>query len=618
MGVFALFLFFVMLVTGGIAVDVMRFETRRVALQQTMDRAVLAAASLTQPDNLSPKAIAEDWFAKAGLGDELTVDYTAPTVTEKKTKSLRRVTASARVRSYSRFMHLLNVDYLEGPSASEAAQGVSNIEVMLVLDITGSMSSVAATGDTKTKIEALREAATDFVTLVKQNDTKNGVSIGMVPYSSQVNLPLALRQQYNATNVSSWNFVNNVGVPDINCIEIPTGTYTSTGLSTTLAMPMAAVADISSGVPTTSDYRAASSYVPQIAFGPRVCTTKADNTATAGVNEAEYNFVALPTKDGEAIKAKIGQLTAGGNTSIAVGMRWGTALIDQSARPIYDALITEPEMAGRPMDNADIDRGKVRKIIILMTDGEHVSNTFVRDAYKSGLSPIWRGTDGKYAIRFWSSGGTLNSGSKPGNCSGWSIASTRDFFVPHLKANAVRQKVQSTEAEGAGTGTSITGACDPRAWLAPLVTGNPTWPLLNSSGAVVKDASGNVVMVASQRLDWSEVWRFLRVDYVARQLYMRSGVSGTSDFNTLMNAFRATYLSVGTMNMLLQQNCTAAKNQDIEIYGIAFAAPANGQAQISSCATNVTEYYYDATNYDDLMAAFREIATQISDLRLTQ
>ena len=41
MAVFILLMFVVMFMFGGIAIDVMRYETRRVALQQTMDRAAL-------------------------------------------------------------------------------------------------------------------------------------------------------------------------------------------------------------------------------------------------------------------------------------------------------------------------------------------------------------------------------------------------------------------------------------------------------------------------------------------------------------------------------------------------------------------------------------------------
>ncbi|TAG21449.1 MAG: hypothetical protein EAZ40_08960, partial [Rhodobacterales bacterium] len=46
MAIIMIFTFLAMIIFGGIAVDVMRFETRRVAMQQTLDRAALAAAGL--------------------------------------------------------------------------------------------------------------------------------------------------------------------------------------------------------------------------------------------------------------------------------------------------------------------------------------------------------------------------------------------------------------------------------------------------------------------------------------------------------------------------------------------------------------------------------------------
>jgi hypothetical protein len=137
----------------------------------------------------------------------------------------------------------------------------------------------------------------------------------------------------------------------------------------------------------------------------------------------------------------------------------------------------------------------------------------------------------------------------------------------------------------------------------------------------MKDAGGNVIMVTAQRLDWSEVWRYLRMDYVIRQLYNRANISGAVSVSTLQNTFRGTYLSVSTMNTLLQQNCKAARDADFEIYGIAFAAPTNGKTQIQNCASpndDDTTYFFDATNNADLIAAFNSIASDITDLRLTQ
>lgn len=607
-----LFVFLAMILFGGIAVDVMRFETRRVAMQQTLDRAALAAAGLPDTDDLSkvrtPEAIANDWFNKVGLGDDMfMVEYSTPSVTAINVPGKREVTMSASVRSHNFFMGIFSPrDYLEGPTSTKAAQGVTNIEVMLVLDITGSMGE--SIGGGKTKLQALKEAANSFVDIVKANDKKNGVSIGVVPYAAQVNAPANLRAQFTVANLSSWDGVNNVGVPNINCLEFPTSGFNTTGVSLTTPVPMAAVADSNSSTTTNGTY--VSPQTPTATS--RACTTNAETGSTPWV-DAEVNQVLLPTKDGQKVKTKVDRLTAQGNTYIAVGMRWGTALLDEEARPIYTNLLgAEPGMAGRPANNGSTD---TRKIIILMTDGEHVTNNHVRDAYKSGLSPIWRGADGNFAIRF------INPASpaapiRPGSgttaatsCSGWQLSSysTREYFVPHLKRNSVKQKKSASDPEGAGTGTDTANACDPLAWLA-----TPSWP-----------GSGTV-----RRLDWSEVWRYVRVSWVAQQLFVRSGVTGFTNYNTVMDSIRTTYLSsVSNMNSLLQENCAAARKSaaeggaGMEIYGIMFddAPSTGGIAQINGCASlPKTTYYYEPKSTGDLLAAFNQIATDISDLRLTQ
>jgi hypothetical protein len=126
-------------------------------------------------------------------------------------------------------------------------------------------------------------------------------------------------------------------------------------------------------------------------------------------------------------------------------------------------------------------------------------------------------------------------------------------------------------------------------------------------------------MITATRLDWSEVWRYLRVSWVVRQLYNRSGVTGATDFAAVQELISGTYRTESQMNTLLQQNCAAARNAGIEIYGIAFAAPAVGQTQIQGCSSTPREtYYYNATSSAALLAAFREIAADIADLRLTQ
>jgi hypothetical protein len=452
----------------------------------------------------------------------------------------------------------------------------------------------------------------------------------MVPYSSNVNIPVGLRSQFTVSHLSWWDGVANQGVPDTNCFEIPESTYSATALSRTSPIPMQAVAQTASGapgvgtitLPAANNTNGGNGGVLNLGYTAAAIPSRNTNAFTCnhgdnfstGTSEIASNLVALPTTDINALKTQIGQLNPRGTTSIAVGMRWGTALIDQSARPIYSALLGGT-MAGRPADNSD---NETRKIIVLMTDGTHVASKYVLNAYKSGPSPIWIGTDGRMAIEYNDSGVGLNGGLRPGlnptgnprnSCSGWSLANTvvngvtvkRNFFVPHLKASSVRLRVNGAETEGNGTGTNVSGGCDPRAWIAP-VSGAPTW---SGSGAV-------------RRLDWSEVWRFASVDWVIEQMFLRSNVVGATNYNTIYNAMVGNYLT-GTANMdaLLNTNCTAAKNAGVEVFGIILGDDVT-PGPIQNCSSPGTGYFYNVTNADNLNAAFEQIAVLISELRLTQ
>ncbi|NJM82795.1 MAG: pilus assembly protein [Tabrizicola sp.] len=358
---FIILIFFLMMVFGGIAVDVMRFETRRVAMQQTMDRAVLAAASLNQ--SVDGQAVVDDYFAKADLGSGLgMVEFGTPTVTKSDPtdSSYRRVSINSTVRSYNFFMGMgfMPVEYLQSPVVSTAEQGVDKVEVILVLDVSGSMTNNG-------KLDALKVAAKNFVDTVKDADDKNQISIGIVPYQGQVNLGQALREQYTAAYLPPFGGVSDAGIPDVNCLEIPDSLFDASALSRTEPFPMAALADTRS---------AQGSQTPVDDEQQRICNPETDNT------------VLLPTKSKTELNAKIDSLTGSGYTSIMLGMRWGAALIDSDANAIYKALLPA-EMHDRPAVKGSIPF--TDKIIVLMTDGKHQSIPYVVDEYKEGTSPIY-------------------------------------------------------------------------------------------------------------------------------------------------------------------------------------------------------------------------------------
>lgn len=98
--VLTLFLLVLMLILGGMAVDFMRFESRRAKLQGVTDRAVLAAADLDQ--ELDPAAVVVDYFTKAGMAAYLDG---APTVSPD-SDEFRMVSAQGKLTLNTFFLKL--------------------------------------------------------------------------------------------------------------------------------------------------------------------------------------------------------------------------------------------------------------------------------------------------------------------------------------------------------------------------------------------------------------------------------------------------------------------------------------------------------------------------------
>lgn len=519
--VFAMTLFMLMVMMGGLAVDLMRYETKRTALQNTLDRATLASASLNQ--RISGEKVVRDYFDKA----QLTQYLTSVVVTEG--LNFRNVMATASADTEPMFMHLMGTDTMNAKGRSMAEQRITNVEIMLVLDVSGSMNS-------NSKLTNLKLAANEFVSTVLASDTEQRISIGIVPFNGQVNLPVALRDKFN--------FTKNPGATNVNCFDLDPSVYSGSNMSRATAMSMTANADTYSG--TSGTYSWIDISDPNV--GPYAlnmwCPARAENV------------IEMPLQNIGALQTKITSMTAVGATSINAGLKWGVALMDPAARTIYNEYQTANLMpstfAGRPFAYTDPE---AIKIIVLMTDGEHFAEERVAENFKSGPSTIRRSDSDGYFSIFHASAPLPNQ-----------------FWVPHL------------------------GTWQAQAWTNATNTGTSTVQT------------------------WPQIWASMRVSFVAWQFYGRA--FGNSDWNATVAAYNTALDSMRvrtpttTMDTQLQSICTKAKDNSVIIYGIAFEAPANGQTQIRSCATS-NAHYYNASGLQ-IRTAFRSIASNISQLRLTQ
>lgn len=403
MAPYILILFFLMLLIGGIAVDLMRFENKRVALQQTMDRATLAAASLENTltaTDAGAKAVVRSYFEAAGVEgslDEISV-ITA--------MNSRTVKAKATVRSDNYFMSMMDTPYLEALNVSEAEQRVTNVEISLVLDISGSMAS-------NNRINNLKTAASEFIDTVLDQDTENKISISIVPYNGQVNLGPALFSKFNVTHAHG-----NTGTrADSYCLDLPTSTYGSTALSRTTPLPQTPFVDSWSSTTQGTSYVAIT--------GPTIDGAGLYSNMWCQPNAK--TFVSVHRNNRAQLKSQINNLVAIGATSIDLGLKWGAMLLDPSSRSIVSEMSASGQVplyfASRPADFGDKE---TLKVIVLMTDGENFEQERHGDDYRTGTSDIWQTGSNGYMSIFHAS--------KVDNKNATTICNSRPFYVPHLNA----------------------------------------------------------------------------------------------------------------------------------------------------------------------------------------
>lgn len=353
MMIFALVVFIGMLVGAGMAVDFMRYEANRSRMQATLDRATLAAAALNQP--LDAEAVVIDYFAKSGL-ENYTLDVEVDEGLNYKT-----VTASVTTDLGTYFLNMVGIDILTAAASGTAEERIQNVEISLVLDVSGSMGSYS-------RLTNLKSAAKEFVsTLLEASDTDT-VSISIVPYNANVVVGARLAQEYTITDEHSYN----------TCVRFAAADFQSAALD-----PSAAIERLAH-----FDYSTSSGTSP-------INNPWCDDDDTRSI-------LAFSTDEND-LDDRIDDLFADGNTAADVGMKWGVALLDPSSQSVLNGLIDSGDanaaLAGRPVS---YDENDTIKVVVLMTDGQNTSQYDIKAARKSGLSDVWIDTEAtgsdKYSV----------------------------------------------------------------------------------------------------------------------------------------------------------------------------------------------------------------------------
>ncbi len=557
--IFGLFCFVCMLFLAGVALDLMRFEDRRTVQQNTIDRAILAAADLDQKDNCSD--VVKDYFKKAGLTTPKDSDIKCNQGT---LGEWRTAQACSVEQMPTWFMTAWNIKTMQTPACGTAEERAGNVEISLVLDVSGSM-------DSNNRLINLKPAAKAFIDQMFDTVEDDHLSINLITYSTQAAAGPDLYKYFYTTGEHSSS----------TCLDFATPDYASA------AMRVKATPVGSPPLPVEVPYKQTGYFEP---FHTTMNTSGSfdeNNWLTECPSDTKepWRKTLAFSGDRSALKSRIDSLVASGNTSIDIGMKWGAGLLDPGMNSVVRALNAEgkvqSEFTSRPYAYTDAE---VLKVIVLMTDGENTTEYRLKTAFDgNGTDNTVDPTD----KRLW-----VNSSA--------AYASVTDlrkysFYDANHSGNKYFRFVDNTwQSQPWGynqsdiSGTDYTTQMEwPDVWKVMSVGYFADNVICKAYGT---NSYGGYSSSACQTE--RDKWRVS----ASNPMTLSKIAYTTKDTNTL-------------------SACTAAKAQGVMVFTIGFEAPTNGQTLLKSCASSPAHFYSVAGL--NIQTAFKSIAQSINKLRLT-
>jgi hypothetical protein len=313
-------------ISGG-AVDLMLHERLRSSFQNDLDRGVLAAASLTQ--TIPARKTIEDYLNNAGhSGYSLTID-------EGTAVNKRVVSATAEFPMETTFLYLVGIRSIDVVAHSKAEEAKRNIEISMVLDVSGSM--------TGSRMNALRPAAKSFINRLLRDETKDYTSMNLIPFAGQVSVgekafdalvqgaTKPVRQHDKSSCFGNLDTKFSEAIPDFEVAE----------------------------------------HVPQFSTWV-VGTNKGFDPWSCPTEETSVTFM---SNDRDALSEQVDGFHMFDGTGTHIAMKWALHGLDPKFRDTLKTIQKNSTIkinstfANRPANYHDSD---TLKLIVLMTDGEVV------------------------------------------------------------------------------------------------------------------------------------------------------------------------------------------------------------------------------------------------------
>ena len=343
------------MLSAGIAIDYSQFSRKQSSLQNVTDSAALAVALDLQNKSQAEIETQVDNYFKSNLSAQQYSELQNIKVEIPSNKE--KVAVIATGKHPTTLMRIAGIKNLTYKPMSVVNAPTGNAEIMMVLDTTGSMSLEG-------KIDALKVSATTFVEeLLKANDVRDRVKIGITPFARYVNVGLDNRNASWIDVPADYSETTTVERQD---------TISSSGCSETTFQDQEGVTQTTTNCANvelgpTYEEEQITDYVWRGCVGSRnypnnLNDANYDQKVPGLLNTYCPNRITQLTDDEDKLKSEISSLNADGITYIPTGLTWGWRALS-SGEPFNDG-VTYQEAAKK----------NIQKVIVLMSDGENQSS----------------------------------------------------------------------------------------------------------------------------------------------------------------------------------------------------------------------------------------------------
>lgn len=336
---------FVLFLMIGLAVDYARFVNARSQTIEATDAAVLAGARALQTnggDQDGAVRVAETYYQQ-GTKNRIPIVDRSDSIDFVVTDNGTAMQTTGNARVATPFMHLafLGTDHMQslpllhadGSDYSKAVlavggNGETNLEVSLMLDITGSMKGQ--------KLQDMKDAASDLVNIVVWQDQSEYTSkIAIVPFAYDVRPPSSALASIRGSGLANTETVSGTKYYLSDCVVERTG---------------------------SQKYTDAAPGVGKYLMAHYTTDTTGSGKNKKGDCDVAANAEVLPlTSDKSSLLDKINNLQIAGSTAGHLGTAWAWYMLSPNWGSLWPS-------SSRP---AAYGTEKLKKIAVLMTDGEY-------------------------------------------------------------------------------------------------------------------------------------------------------------------------------------------------------------------------------------------------------